>query len=68
MKSKRFNIMTQNFNQIIEINGRKIGKGYDPFIVAEMSANHNGSFEVAKNTIKKDQNLLKIYKQINILE
>lgn len=29
----------------IEINGRLIGQGYPPYIIAEMSANHNGEIE-----------------------
>ena len=33
------------------INGREIGKDSPPYIVAELSANHNGSIEVAKETI-----------------
>ena len=39
-------------NKSICIAGRKIGKNYPPYIVAEMSANHNGSFELAKETIE----------------
>ena len=27
---------------VIEIAGRKIGHGYPPYIIAELSANHNG--------------------------
>ena len=38
-------------SQIIEINGRKIGDGQPPYIIAEMSANHNGNLENAKNII-----------------
>ena len=30
---------------------RKIGKGFMPFIIAEVSANHGGNIERAKNTI-----------------
>ncbi len=37
---------------IFEINGRKIGEGNDPFIVAEMSGNHNGSINNAVSIIK----------------
>ncbi|MGM0695003.1 MAG: pseudaminic acid synthase [Pseudomonadota bacterium] len=37
---------------IAEINGRKIGKGHAPYIIAELSANHNGSIERALETIK----------------
>ncbi|MCQ4312605.1 pseudaminic acid synthase [Pseudomonas stutzeri] len=37
---------------IAEINGRRIGKGYAPYIIAELSANHNGSIERAFKTIK----------------
>ena len=33
------------------INRRKIGENYDPFIIAEISANHNGNIDIAKQTI-----------------
>lgn len=36
--------MTVNY---IEIAGRKIGPGYPPYIIAELSANHNGDIERA---------------------
>ena len=35
----------------IEINGRKIGTGFPPYVVAELSANHNGSLQKALDTI-----------------
>ena len=35
----------------IEINGRKIGKDYPPYIIAELSANHNGDLSRALATI-----------------
>lgn len=35
----------------IEINGRKIGQGYQPYILAELSANHNGVLQKALDTI-----------------
>ena len=34
-------------NESIKINGRKIGSDYPPYIIAEMSANHNGSIDNA---------------------
>src|SRR6266540_1601674 len=34
-------------NLDIAIGGKPVGRGYRPLIVAEMSANHNGSFEGA---------------------
>lgn len=34
-------------NSVIEIDGRKIGPDYAPFIIAEMSGNHNQSLERA---------------------
>lgn len=36
----------------IEIAGRKIGEGSSPFVIAEMSANHNGSIETAFKIIE----------------
>lgn len=36
----------------IEINGRRIGSDFPCYIVAEVSANHNGSFEQAVEIIK----------------
>ena len=35
-----------------KINGRSIGPAYPPYIIAEMSANHNGSIDRALETIK----------------
>ncbi|WP_144210021.1 pseudaminic acid synthase [Shewanella donghaensis] len=35
----------------ITIEGRKIGRDYPPYIVAELSANHNGDFERAKQIL-----------------
>ena len=34
-------------NPVISINGRKIGSDYPPYIIAELSANHNGSMQTA---------------------
>lgn len=36
----------------ITINGRKIGPGHPPYIIAELSANHNGNIDRAFETIK----------------
>ena len=50
-------------NDYININGRKIGKDYSPFIVAEMSANHNGDInnaykiiDMAKHVVQMQSN------------
>ncbi len=43
--------MMVNMNEII-IDGRKIGHEHPPYIIAEMSANHNGSLERALEIIK----------------
>ena len=37
---------------VITINGRKIGPQYPPYIICEISANHNGSLERAIKTIE----------------
>lgn len=36
----------------LSIKGRKIGAGYPPYIIAELSANHNGNIQRALETIK----------------
>lgn len=43
--------MVQNKNNIV-INGRTVGDGYPSYIIAEMSANHAGSIERAKEIIR----------------
>ncbi len=37
----------------IRINGRVIGDGVDPYVIAEMSANHNGNLNVALRIIEE---------------
>jgi pseudaminic acid synthase len=37
----------------IEIDGRKIGPDHPPYVIAEMSANHNGKLETALSIIDK---------------
>ena len=37
----------------MKINNRGVGREFEPFIVAEVSANHNGDIECAKNTISE---------------
>ncbi len=39
-------------NSLIKIKDRQIGENHPPYIVAELSANHNGSLERALKTIK----------------
>ena len=36
----------------IEIDGRSIGIEYPPFVIAELSANHNGNLETALRLIE----------------
>ena len=40
----------------IRISGREISNVYPPYIIAEVSANHNGSIERAKDTILTAKN------------
>lgn len=42
--------MDSNFPEVT-INGRKIGRSFSPYIIAEMSANHGKSLEHAKSVI-----------------
>ena len=37
---------------MFKINGRVIGLNYEPYVIAELSANHNGSLERAMQSIK----------------
>jgi N-acetylneuraminate synthase len=37
----------------IEIDGRKIGKDFPPYVIAELSANHNGVLQKALDTISE---------------
>jgi pseudaminic acid synthase len=37
---------------LIEIAGRKIGQGFSPYVIAELSANHNGSLDAALSIIQ----------------
>jgi pseudaminic acid synthase len=43
-------------NPTISISGRKIGPDYSPYVIAEMSANHNGSIENAFRIIEAAHN------------
>ena len=40
-------------NPEIIVAGRKIGPDYSPYVIAEMSANHNGNIETAFKIIEK---------------
>lgn len=37
----------------IQINGRKIGANFSPYIIAELSANHNGKLDIALKIIEE---------------
>ena len=39
-------------DRIVEIAGRKIGPGHPPYVIAEISANHNGSLDAALRLIE----------------
>ncbi len=38
---------------VVEIDGRKIGQNFPPYIIAELSANHNGVLQKALDTISE---------------
>ena len=42
-----------DMDNIVEIDGKKIGPGYDVFVIAELGINHNGDFDLAKQLIDK---------------
>ncbi len=44
-------------NKSIKIDGKSIGPGYPPYIIAEMSANHNGELEKAKKIIEMTKSM-----------
>jgi sialic acid synthase SpsE len=50
--------------ECIEIDGRKIGHGYAPYIIAELSANHNGdinrAFQIMQEAKKAGADAIKL--------
>jgi len=44
-------------NKSIKIEGQSIGSGHPPYIIAEMSANHNGELEKAKKIIEMTKSM-----------
>ena len=44
--------MGSTMSQTVSIDGRKIGKAFPPYIIAELSANHNGDLQRALKTIE----------------
>ena len=51
---------------LFSINGRFIGPNYEPYIIAEMSANHNGSVERAIQIIEMCKKNLKRLNNLDI--
>lgn len=49
--------MIKYFSPEITINEQKIGEGHPPYIIAELSANHNGSIDKALATIDMIKNM-----------
>ncbi len=49
----------------MKINNRKIGNNYAPYVIAEMSANHNGDIENAKKIITEFKNEIKSINTLN---
>ena len=55
----------------LKIDNTYIGEGYSPNIIAELSANHNGSIQRAKESItaaKKSGDLLSKYRHIQQIQ
>ncbi|KRB50987.1 pseudaminic acid synthase [Rhizobium sp. Root708] len=46
-------MLKTNTNTNIEIAGRGIGNGFSPFVIAELSANHNGRLDVAMRIVEE---------------
>jgi N-acetylneuraminate synthase len=40
-------------NPVIHINGRAIGTEHPPYVIAELSANHNGKLETALSIVEE---------------
>lgn len=45
-------LLEMKMNNYIQIAGRKIGANYPPYVIAELSANHNGDIETAFEIMK----------------
>jgi len=45
------NQSSTQFNKIIDLNGRKIGDNFSPYIIAEAGMNHNGDLNLGKKLI-----------------
>lgn len=45
--------MKRKIRDDVVIDGRAIGYGHEPYIIAELSANHNGSLETALNIVDR---------------
>ena len=55
---------------MFEVNGVKIGQGHKPYIIAELSANHGGRIERAKDFLRKAEGTTCVFisHTANILE
>ena len=51
---------------MFSINGVEISKNKKPFLVAELSANHDGSIDRAKQTIKAEKSRNKCCENSNL--
>jgi len=47
MKISAMNADVSTFNNVVNLNGTRVGEGYKPYIVAELSGNHNQCLERA---------------------
>lgn len=54
---KRGSPMSYKLNKVVNINGRLIGDGCNPYIIAEAGLNHNGDLNLAKKLVDEAKHI-----------